>query len=51
MPEERSGGFFSGFGSKKKQPDEERGDGTRQNAPLPNPQNNDTRRNLQKSRY
>jgi hypothetical protein len=55
MPEERSGGgFFSGFGSKKKQPDPERGDEMRrQDAPLPNPPN-DTRRNqstLQKNRY
>ncbi len=54
MPEERSGGFFSGFGSKKKQPDVERGDEMRrQDAPLPNPPN-DTRRNqstLQKNRF
>lgn len=55
MPEQRSGSFFSGFGSKKKQPDPERGDElrTRQDAPLPNPPNSDTRRNqstLQKNR-
>ncbi|KAE9372302.1 hypothetical protein N431DRAFT_408445 [Stipitochalara longipes BDJ] len=54
-PEQRSGGLFSGFGSKKKQPDVERGDQiSRQDAPLPNLPNNDARRNqstLQKNRY
>lgn len=54
-PEQRSGGFFGSFGSKKKQSDIERGEQiTRQDAPLPNPPNNDTRRNqstLQKNRY
>lgn len=51
---ERSGGWFSGFGSKKKQQDVERGDGIRrQDAPLPNIPN-DARREqatLQKNRY
>lgn len=54
LPEERSGGWFSGFGSKKKQSDVERGDGIRrQDAPLPNLPN-DARRDqgtLQKNRY
>jgi hypothetical protein len=53
-PEQRSGGFFSGFGSKKKQQDVERGDQSRRDAPLPNPPDNDARRNqstLQKNRY
>jgi len=47
VPGERSGGFFSGLGSKKKQPDVERGEamGTRQDAHLPNSSNNDSRRN------
>jgi len=47
MPEERSGGFFSGFGSKKKQPDVERGEemGRRQAAPPPSSSNGDPRRN------
>jgi Domain of unknown function (DUF4112) len=51
VSEERSGGFFGGFGSKKKQPDVERGDEmrTRQDAPLPNAATN--QRNLQKNRY
>lgn len=56
VPEERSGGFFSGFGSKKKQPDAERGEelGRRQDAPLPSYSNNDPRRNQstpQKNRH
>ena len=56
VPEERRDGFFSSFGSKRKQPDVERGEEmrTRQNAPLPNLPKNDTRQNhatLQKNRY
>jgi hypothetical protein len=56
MPEERSGGFFGGFGSKKKQPDVERSEamGMRQDASYPNPSNTDPRRNqstLQKNRH
>ncbi len=54
IPEERGGGWFSGFGSKKKQPDVERGEGVRnQDAPLPNLPNNDRREQaeLQKNRY
>jgi len=35
LPEERGGGWFSGFGSKKKQPDIEHGN-RRQEEPLPN---------------
>jgi hypothetical protein len=54
LPAERSGGWFSGLGSKKKQQDVERGDGIRrQDAPLPNIPN-DARREqaaLQKNRY
>jgi hypothetical protein len=34
VQEERGGGWFSGFGSKRKQPDVERG-GRREDAPLP----------------
>jgi len=56
VPEERRGGLFSGFGSKKKQPDVERGEAMamRQDAHPPNSSNNDPRWNqstLQKSRH
>jgi hypothetical protein len=55
VPEQRHGGFFSGFRSKKQQPDVERGEamGMHQDARYPNSPNNDPQRNqstLQKSR-
>jgi len=51
--QEERGGWFSGFGSKKKQPDVERGTTSRRDEPLPSLPNDGSRRDqstLQKSR-